>query len=85
MNLKPLKDRIIVERDQAEAEVGGIYLTEGAREKPNTGVVIAVGAGTKDVKAGDKVMFGKHDGAALPGEYSKYLLMSETHIWAVLG
>lgn len=85
MNFEPLKDRILVERDLADDTVGGIYLTEGAREKLNTGTVRATGKKVRDVAVGDRVMFGKNDGVKVPMDgYPNHILLSETHVWGIL-
>lgn len=85
MNFKPLKDRILVERDLGDEVVGGIFLSEKAREVKNSGKVIATGAETRDVKVGDNVLFGKNDGNKVTIEGNDYLLMSETQVYAILG
>jgi len=95
MNVKPLGDRVVVEREEAQAKTaGGIVLPDTAKDKPQRGKVIAVGEGriTKDgkrrelqVKAGDQVLFTSYAGDEfkLPGD-QKVLLMREDDILAVI-
>ena len=92
--LRPLDDRIVVERMEAEAKTsGGIILPDAAKEKPQKGKVIAVGAGklldsgkraTPDVKAGDTVLFGKYSGSEVKVDGVEYLIMREGDILAKL-
>ena len=92
--LKPLGDRVILEVAQEEEKtVGGIVLASAAKEKPQTGTVIAVGEGrvlengTKvpaDVKEGDTVMFEKYSGAEVKFEGKEYLIISGKDIIAVV-
>jgi len=92
--LRPLDDRIVVERMEAEEKTtGGIILPDAAKEKPQKGKVIAVGAGklldsgkraTPDVKAGDVVLFGKYSGSDVKVDGVEYLIMREGDILAKL-
>jgi chaperonin GroES len=99
MNLKPLADRVIVEPlDQEEKTPAGIILPETAKEKPQEGKVIAVGAGRwddegkkrvpLDVKVGDRVIFAKYSGTEFKqrtnGTERKYLILNERDILAVV-
>ncbi len=89
MNIKPLADRVLVEPAPAEEKTsGGIIIPDTAKEKPQMGTVIAVGAGTKDnpvtVKAGDKVLYGKYAGTELAHDGKDYLIMRESDIYAVV-
>ena len=89
MNIKPLADRVLVEPAAAEEKTaGGIIIPDTAKEKPQKGKIIAVGAGKKDepmtVKAGDTVLYGKYAGTELEWEGKKYLIMKETDILAVI-
>ena len=89
MNLKPLGDRVLVEAAAAEeTTAGGIIIPDTAKEKPQRGKVIAVGAGKKDepmtVKAGDEVLYGKYGGTEITVEGHDYLIMKESDIYAVL-
>ena len=87
---KPLHDRVIVEPSEAEQKTAsGIIIPDTAKEKPQTGTVIAVGNGKKDepmtVKAGDKVLYGKYSGTEVEMNGHKYLIMKESDILAIVG
>jgi chaperonin GroES len=94
MNLRPLQDRIIVKRLEEETKTaGGIFIPETAKEKPQKGEVIAVGNGKKtedgkiipiDVKAGDKVLFGKYAGTEIKIDGQEYLIMREDDILGIM-
>ena len=94
MNIRPLHDRIIVERLEEETKTaGGLIIPDTAKEKPQQGKVIAVGKGKKtedgkvlplDVKVGDKVLFGKYAGTEIKMEGEEYLMMREEDILAVI-
>ena len=89
MNLKPLADRVIILPSPAEeVTVAGIIIPETAKEKPLKGTVIATGNGTKDeemvVKAGDEVLFGKYAGTEVELEGTKYLIMRQSDVLAVI-
>ena len=88
--LKPLGDRVVIRvAKEEEKTVGGIVLASVAKEKPQTGEVIAVGNGTKDeemvLKVGDTVLYGKYAGTELEVEGTKYLIMRQSDVLAVLG
>ena len=95
MNVRPLHDRLIVRRiEEKETVRGGIIIPDTAKEKPQEGEVIAVGNGkildngTKvpmDVKAGDRVLFGKYSGTDIKIDGQEYLILREDEILAVLG
>ena len=94
MKLRPLQDRIIVKRLEEETKTaGGILIPDTAKEKPQKGEVIAVGNGKKtdegkvipiDLKAGDKVLFGKYAGTEVKVEGEEYLIMREDDILGVI-
>jgi chaperonin GroES len=93
MNVRPLHDRIIVQRiDEGEQKVGGIIIPDSAKEKPQQGKVIAVGLGKKeknervalDVKAGDTILFGKYSGQDIKIDGKEYFIMREDEVLAVL-
>lgn len=94
MNVRPLHDRIVVRRlEEGEQKSGGIIIPDSAKEKPQRGAVIAVGAGklTKDgqrvvldVKAGDSILFGKFAGQEVKLDGEEYLLMREDDVLAVV-
>ena len=93
MTLRPLHDRIIVERqEQSEQRVGGIIVPDSAREKPQQGTVVAVGLGrrndngdrvTPDVAPGDTILFGKYAGQDITLEGVTYLIMKEDDVLAI--
>ena len=92
--LRPLHDRILVERiEEGEQKVGGIIIPDSAKEKPQQGKVVAVGAGKPDkdgkkvafnVKVGDKVLVGKYAGTEVKLDEVIYLLLREEEILAVI-
>ena len=88
MKLKPLADRVLVEPLAAEEKVGGIYIPDTAKEKPQKGKIVAVGPGDKDnkvtLKVGDCVLYGKYSGTEINYEGSDYLIMKESDIMGVL-
>jgi chaperonin GroES len=95
MNVRPLNDRLLVRRiEEKETIKGGIIIPDTAKEKPQEGEVIAVGNGktlengTKvamDVKAGDKVLFGKYSGTDIKIDGQEYLILREDEVLAVIG
>ena len=94
MNLRPLHDRILVRRmEEGETMRGALYIPDTAKEKPHQGEVIAVGDGrlldtgervAADVKAGDKILFGKYSGAEIKVDGEEFLILREDEILAVL-
>ena len=89
LNIKPLADRVLVEPLEAETKTAsGIIIPDSAKEKPQQGVVIAVGAGKKaelmTVKVGDKVLYGKYSGNEISVDGKKYLIMHESDIFAII-
>ena len=88
MNIKPLADRVLVLPAQAEEKVGGIIIPDTAKEKPQHGTVVAAGNGTKDeemvLKVGDEVLYGKYSGTELEVEGTKYLIMRQSDVLAVV-
>ncbi len=90
MNIKPLADRVLVLPAPAEEKtIGGIIIPDTAKEKPLKGEVIAVGNGTKDeemiLKVGDTVLYGKSAGTEIELEGTKYLIMRQSDVLAVMG
>ena len=90
MNIKPLADRVLILPAPAEEKtIGGIIIPDTAKEKPLKGEVIAVGNGTKDeemvLKVGDTVLCGKYAARELEVEGTKYLIMRQSDVLAVLG
>ncbi|MEN8224580.1 MAG: co-chaperone GroES [Bacteroidota bacterium] len=89
LNIKPLADRVIIEASAAdEKTAGGIIIPDTAKEKPQKGVVVAVGPGTKDqpltVKEGDTVLYGKYAGTEISYDDNQYLIMQESDIVAII-
>jgi len=94
MNVRPLHDRIIVQRiEEGEQKIGGIIIPDTAKEKPQQGKVIAAGAGkvkddgkrlALDVKAGDLILFGKYSGQEIKLDGQEYLIMREDEVLAVV-
>ena len=94
MKVRPLHDRIIIERiDEGEQKVGGIIIPDTAKEKPMQGKVIAVGKGRVekdgkvtplDVKAGDIVLFGKYAGQEIKVDGNDYLIIREEEVLGVI-
>jgi chaperonin GroES len=94
MKFRPLHDRVVVERIDADAKsTGGIIIPDTAKEKPSQGEIIAVGPGGRDeagklipidLKAGDRVLFGKWSGTEVKLDGVEYLIMKESDIMGVL-
>ncbi|MEO8605742.1 MAG: co-chaperone GroES [bacterium] len=94
MKIRPLQDRVIVQRVQEEEKTkGGIIIPDTAKEKPQEGKVVAVGKGKVnddgkltplDVKAGDRILFGKYSGTEVKIDGEDYLIMREDDILGVL-
>ena len=93
VGIRPLHDRVIVSRiEEGEQKVGGIIIPDSAKEKPQEGEVIAVGAGKRekgeliplDVKPGDRVLFGKYSGTEIKLEGEELLILREEEILAKL-
>ena len=88
MNVKPLADRVLVLPAQAEENVGGIIIPDTAKEKPQHGKVVATGNGTKDeemvLKEGDEILYGKYSGTELEFDGTKYLIMRQSDVLAVV-
>jgi chaperonin GroES len=85
-----LADRVLIEPTAAETRTsGGIIIPDTAKEKPLQGTIVAVGNGTKDeemiLKPGDKVLYGKYAGTELDHEGTKYLIMRQSDVVAILG
>ena len=93
MNIRPLHDRIIVHRlEEGEQRIGGIIVPDTAKEKPQQGTVIAAGNGKTndegkrvplDVKAGDRILFGKHSGQEIKLDGHEHFIMKEDDVLAV--
>ena len=95
MNIRPLYDRILVKRIETEAEKtsGGLYIPDSAKEKPQEGEVVAVGKGKRledgkivplDVKAGDRILFGKYTGTEIKVDGIDHIIVREDEVLGVL-
>jgi chaperonin GroES len=94
MKIRPLHDRVLVKRvEEKEVVKGGIIIPDSAKEKPQEGKVIAVGGGKVgddgkkiplDVKAGDRILFGKYSGNEVKIEEEEYVIMREEDVLAIL-
>ncbi len=95
MKFRPLHDRVLVARLEEESKTaGGIIIPDTAKEKPQEGKVVAVGSGTKDdsgklipldVKAGDRILFGKWSGTEVKLDGKELIIMKESDIMGILG
>lgn len=95
MNLRPLRDRVLVKRiESAEILASGIIIPDTAQEKPQQAEVVAAGTGkllangslaALDVKPGDRILFGKYSGSEVKMDGQEYLILREDEILAVLG
>jgi len=95
MNIRPLYDRIVVKRleNDTEKTASGLFLPDSAKEKPQEGEVVAVGQGKRgddgkllplDVKAGDRILFGKYSGSDIKMDGNEYLIMREDEVLGVI-
>jgi chaperonin GroES len=95
MNIRPLYDRILVKRVENDVEKtsGGLYIPDSAKEKPQEGEVVAVGKGKRledgkivplDVKAGDRILFGKYSGSEIKLDGNEYMIMREDEVLGIL-
>lgn len=95
MKIRPLYDRIVVKRitDDVEKTAGGLFIPDSAKEKPQEGEVIAVGQGKRsedgkliplDVKAGDRILFGKYSGSDIKMDGEEFMIMREDEVLGVL-
>lgn len=94
MNVRPLSDRVLLKRTESEERsAGGIIIPDTAKEKPQEGVVVAVGPGKLEkgdriamsVKPGDRVLFGKYSGTDVNVGGTEHVLLREDEIYAILG
>jgi chaperonin GroES len=95
MKIRPLHDRIVVKRitDEVEKTAGGLFIPDSAKEKPQEGEVIAVGQGKRaedgkliplDVKAGDRILFGKYSGSDIKMDGEEFMIMREDEVLGVI-
>jgi chaperonin GroES len=95
MKIRPLHDRILVKRvEEQEVKKGSIIIPDTAKEKPQEGKVVAVGTGKVgedgkkiplDVKAGDRILFGKYSGSEVKVEDEEYLILKEEDVLGIIG
>ena len=94
-NIKPLHDRVIIRRieESSNQTAGGLFIPDSAKEKPQEGEVIAVGEGkykedgtrqTLDVKAGDRILFGKYSGSEIKLDGEEFIIMREDEILGII-
>jgi chaperonin GroES len=94
MNIRPLHDRIVVKRiEEKETVLNGIIIPDSAKEKPQEGEVVAVGTGKRlddgkiaplELKAGDRILFGKYSGSDIKVDGNEYLIMREDEVLGVI-
>src|SRR6201993_810731 len=94
MNIRPLYDRIVVKRiEEQETKVGGLFIPDSAKEKPQEGEVVAVGKGKRledgkviplDVQVGDRILFGKYSGSDIKLDNEEFLIMREDEVLGIL-
>jgi chaperonin GroES len=94
MDIRPLYDRIVVKRiEEQETKVGGLFIPDSAKEKPQEGEVVAVGKGKRledgklvplEVKKGDRILFGKYSGSEIRLDGEEYLIMREDEVLGIL-
>ena len=94
MKIRPLYDRIVVKRlEQEEQKVGGLFIPDSAKEKPQEGEVVAVGKGKRledgkviplDVQVGDRILFGKYSGSDIKLDQEELLIMREDEVLGIL-
>ena len=95
MNIRPLYDRLVVKRldEETEKTASGLFIPDSAKEKPQQGEVVAVGQGKRnddgkliplDVKAGDRILFGKYSGSDIKMDGNEYLIMREDEVLGVI-
>ena len=95
MKIRPLQDRVMVKRlEEEQKTAGGIIIPDSAKEKPQEGVVVAVGKGkvlddgrvqTLDVAKGDRVLFGKYSGSDVTLDGEEYVILREDDVLAIVG
>ena len=94
MNIRPLYDRIVVKRiEEQETKVGGLFIPDSAKEKPQEGEVVAVGKGKRledgkvvplDVEKGNRILFGKYSGSEIRIDGEEFLIMREDEVLGIL-
>jgi chaperonin GroES len=94
MKIRPLYDRIVVKRvESQEQKIGGLFIPDSAKEKPQEGEVVAIGKGKRledgkvvplDVQVGDRILFGKYSGSDIKLDNEEYLIMREEEVLGIL-
>ena len=94
MKIRPLYDRIVVKRiEQQEQKIGGLFIPDSAKEKPQEGEVVAIGKGKRledgkviplDVQVGDRILFGKYSGSDIKLDQDEFLIMREDEVLGIL-
>jgi chaperonin GroES len=94
MNIRPLHDRVVVKRlEEQENKIGGLFIPDSAKEKPQEGEVVAVGKGKRledgkvvplDVQKGDRILFGKYSGSEIRIDGEEFMIMREDEVLGVL-
>jgi chaperonin GroES len=94
MKIRPLYDRLVVKRiEEQEQKVGGLFIPDSAKEKPQEGEVVAVGKGKRledgkviplDVQVGDRILFGKYSGSEIKLDQEEYMIMREDEVLGIL-
>ena len=94
MKIRPFYDRLVVKRiEEQEQKVGGLFIPDSAKEKPQEGEVVAVGKGKRledgkviplDVQVGDRILFGKYSGSDIKLDQDEYLIMREDEVLGIL-
>jgi chaperonin GroES len=94
MNIRPLHDRIVVKRlEEQENKIGGLFIPDSAKEKPQEGEVVAVGKGKRledgklvplDVEKGNRILFGKYSGSEIRIDGEEFMIMREDEVLGVL-
>src|SRR5271156_4573385 len=94
MNIRPLYDRVVVKRlEEKEIKVGGLFIPDSAKEKPQEGEVVAVGKGKRledgkvvalDVQKGDRILFGKYSGSEIRLDGEEYIIMREDEVLGIV-
>ena len=94
MNIRPLYDRIVVKRiEEQETKIGGLFIPDSAKEKPQEGEVVAVGKGKRledgklvplDVEKGNRILFGKYSGSEIRIDGEEFMIMREDEVLGIL-
>jgi chaperonin GroES len=84
VNLQPLADYIVAQQEQAESKTAsGLYLPDSAQEKPKTAKVLAIGKNVKEVKVGDRIVYGGYSNTEIKQSGQDYIIIKEENIYAI--